>query len=93
MPEYFAFFIKAKKQSGQQDMLFCCQADSVRVAYSQLYRALTASALHLDDYFTPRRTPLPVGIKLPAEGKLDRAFCRRYHLVGDRWLKRPLPVC
>ncbi|WP_376715692.1 hypothetical protein [Edwardsiella ictaluri] len=39
MPEYFAFFIKTKKQSGQQDMLFCYQADSVRVAYSQLYRA------------------------------------------------------
>ncbi|WP_370559627.1 hypothetical protein NMD70_08395 [Edwardsiella tarda] len=50
-------------------MLFCYQADSVRVAYSQLYRALTVSALHLDDYFTPHRTPLPVGIKLPTEGK------------------------
>ncbi|WP_079774861.1 RecE family exodeoxyribonuclease [Salmonella bongori] len=81
---------KAKKSSGQKDVVLWC-SDDFEAANATLDYLLIKSGAKLKDYFKAVATNFPVVNELPPEGELSLTFCDYYQLAKDNMTWTQIP--
>lgn len=74
---------RAKKQSGQKDVVLWCNED-FETANATLDYLLLQSGRKLKDYYKAIATNFPVVNELPPEGEICFTFCNYYQLCKDK---------
>jgi len=82
----YAYYIKAKKKSGEKDLFIWFSATDENTAFNKYHSLFNEAGLNGENFFKPIRTDLPVVDNLPPEGQFDNTWCEEYQLSGDNGL-------
>lgn len=84
-------YLKAKKKSGQKDLVFWESKKSENRVLRDAENELEDAGLKNEDFFSPVTTDFPVVDDVPEEGVLDGSWCDYWQLADDKvtWQKIP----